>query len=112
MTIQFDIKVRWSSTFHMLHIAIYLREPIERYVNKLKAPKSHLTDDEWQQAEVLLLFVLPFQHCTARFENNSFYTEIDYVFFAYDTMYNHIKDVKEKLESGTGISALPCAKYM
>jgi len=34
------------------------------------------------------------------------------VFFAYDTMYNHIDDVKDKLESGNGIGSLPCAKYM
>ena len=38
--------------------------------------------------------------------------EIDYVFFAYDTRYNHINDVKDKLESGNGIGSLPCAKYM
>jgi len=112
MTIPLDIKVRWNSTFRMLHKAIYLRDPIERYVNELKATKLHLTNDEWQQAEVLLMFLLPFQRCTARFECNSSYTEIDYVFFAYDTMYNHIDDVKEKLESSTGIGALPCANYM
>src|SRR5579859_5182 len=27
-------------------------------------------------------------------------------------MYNHIDDVKDKLESGNGIGSLPCAKYM
>src|SRR5271170_3667758 len=59
-----------------------------------------------------MMFLLPFQRCTARFECNSSYAEIDYVFCTYDTMYNHIDDVKEKLESSTGIGALPCANYM
>src|SRR5579859_2887799 len=27
-------------------------------------------------------------------------------------MYNHIDDVKDKLESGNGIGSLPCTKYM
>lgn len=112
MTIPLDITVRWNSTFRMLLKAIYLREPIQRYVEELKVKTMRLTDAEWEQAEVLLMFLLPFQRCTARFECNSSYTEIDYVFFAYDTMYNHIDDVKDKLKSGTGIGALPCANFM
>ena len=112
MTIPLDITVRWNSTFRMLLQAIYLRRPIHRYVDDLGATAMRLTEAEWEQAEVLLMFLLPFQRCTTRFECNSAYTEIDYVFFAYDTMYNHIDDVKEKLESDTGIGALPCANYM
>jgi len=123
MTIPLDITIRWNSAYRMLLQALYLRRPIHRYVDdciakasseRLKRPymEMQLSNAEWEQAEVLLMFLLPFKRCTARFECNSKYTEIDYVFFAYNTMYDHIDDVKTKLESGTGIGTLPCAKYM
>ena len=38
--------------------------------------------------------------------------EIDYIFFAYDTMYNHIDDVKASLDRPVGLGLLPCASYM
>ena len=57
------------------------------------------------------MFLLPFKQCTTRFECNSS-PEINYVFFAYNTMYDHMDDVKSKSESGFGIGALPCATYM
>ena len=38
--------------------------------------------------------------------------EIDYVFFMYDTLYNHPDDVEEKLKSRTGIGALSCTPFM
>ena len=123
MTIPLDITIRWNSAYRMLLQALYLRRPMHRYVDdcitkasseRLKRPwmEMQLSDAEWEQAEVLLMFLLPFKRCTARFECNSDYMEIDYVFFAYNTMYDHIDDVKAKLNSGTGIGALPCAKYM
>ena len=71
-----------------------------------------LTNSEWEQAEVILMFLLPFKRCTARFECNNSSPETNYVFFAYNTMYDHMDDVKSKWESGIGISALPCAKYI
>ena len=37
---------------------------------------------------------------------------IDYVYFTYDTMYNHIDDVKDALVEGVGIGLLSCAPYM
>jgi len=55
---------------------------------------------------------MPFQRCTERFECNESRTEIDYIFFAYDTLYNHMDDVEEKLRSRTGIGALSCAPFM
>ena len=123
MTIPLDITIRWNSAYRMLLQGLYLRRPIHRYVDdciakansdRLKRPwmEMQLSNAEWEQAEVLLMFLLPFKRCTARFECNSDQTEIDYVFFAYNTMYDHIDDVKTKLESGTGIGALPCAQYM
>ena len=107
----------------MLLHAVYLRHPIRWYVDdytaktkpetlKQKWEEMQITNGEWEQAEVLLMFLLPFKRCTARFECNNSSPEIDYVFFAYNTMYDHMDDVKSKLESGTGIGALPCAKYM
>ena len=62
--------------------------------------------------EFLLLFLMPFQRCTERFECNESNTEIDYVFFTYDTLYNHLDDVEAKLKSGTGIRALSCAPFL
>src|SRR5579859_7769872 len=58
------------------------------------------------------MFLLPFKRCSKRFECNRSQTEIDYIFFAYDTMWNHIDDVKDKLNSEDGIGALSCRKYM
>ena len=114
MTIPLDITVRWNSTFQMLLQAIYLRRAIHRYVDDLDEELSELqlSDEEWEQAEVLLTFLLPFNRCTSRFKCNKSYMEIDYVFFAYDTMYNHIDDVKTKLMSESGIGALPCTRYL
>jgi len=121
MTIPLDITVRWNSTFRMLEQIIFLRRAIHRYVDDLARSKRaqdrdlgdlKLTENEWDQAEVLLVFLLPFNRCTARFECNGDVPEIDYVFFAYDSMYNHIDDVKKALTSGSGIGALACSQYM
>jgi len=98
----------------MLQHLIYLKRPIRRYVDDLGNPFEQLmlTERERQQAEVLLLFLLPFQRCTSRFESNNTTPKIDYVFFTYDTLYNHIDDVKDKLHSGPGLGAPPCAPFM
>jgi hypothetical protein len=121
MTIPLDITVRWNSTYRMLEQIIFLRRTLHRYVDDMarsKPPQDHelhdlkLTDNEWEQAEVLLIFLLPFKRCTTRFECNGQVPEIDYVFFAYDAMYHHIDDVKTALQSGSGIGALACSQYM
>jgi len=113
-TIPQDVAIRWNSTFCMLQHSIYLKRPIRRYVDNLGDPFEQLvlTERKWQQAEVLLLFLLPFQRCTSRFKSNNTTPEIDYVFFAYDMLYNHIDDVKDKLRSGSGLRALHCAPFM
>lgn len=117
MTIPFAMDVRFTSHYRQLFVAIYLRRPLRRYVDdaNFKLQDKHLyelSDEQWDLAEFLLLFLMPFQRCTERFECNESRTEIDYVFFAYDTLYNHLDDVEEKLRSGTGIGALSCAPFM
>lgn len=117
MTIPFAMDVRFSSHYRQLFVAIYLRRPLRRYVDdaNFKPQERHLyelSDEQWDLAEFLLLFLMPFQRCTERFECNESNTEIDYVFFAYDTLYNHLDDVEEKLKSGSGIGALSCAPFM
>jgi len=91
-----------------------LKRPIHRYVDDLSDPFEQLalTKCEWQQAEVLLLLLLPFQRCTSRFESNNASSAINYVFFAYDTLYNHIDDIKAKLRSSSTLGALPCTPSM
>jgi len=60
-TIPQDVAVRWNSTFRMLHHSIYLKCPIRRYINDLGDTFEQLilTEHEWQQAKILLLFLLP-----------------------------------------------------
>ena len=94
----------------MLQHSIYLKRPIHRYVDDLSETFEQLMliEHEWQQAEVLLLFLLPFQRCTSRFESNNATPKINYIFFTYDTLYNRVDDVKDKLRSSSGLGALPC----
>ena len=36
-----------------------------------------MTEQEWELAEVLFIFLIPFKHITARFESNKQTPEID-----------------------------------
>ena len=125
MTIPLDVAPRWNSKYAMLQQAVYLRKAIHRladdYPKQLEA--YQLTTYEWELAEILLVFLMPFKRCTKRFECNHTDPEIgmlplvekadsDYVFFAYDALYNHIEDVKGALASDTGLGALPCAAHL
>ena len=114
MTIPLDVAVRWNATYRMLEQAVYLRRPIRRFVEEddSEMREFQLSEEEWDLAEVLLVFLMPFKRCTTRFECNSTTPEIDYVFFAYDKMFNHIEDVKTALSSGASIGVLPCAPFM
>ena len=117
MTIPLAMDVRFSSHYRQLLVAVYLCRPLRRFVDDahFKPQEKHLyelSDEQWDLAEFLLLFLRPFQRCTERFECNESKTEIDYVFFAYDTLYNHLEDVEEKLTSGTGIGVLSCAPFL
>ena len=71
-----------------------------------------MTTSEFEMAELLVVFLMPFKCCTKRFECNADEPEIDYVFFAYDSLFNHIEDVKTALKGATALAALPSAPYM
>jgi hypothetical protein len=70
MTIPLDCAPRWSSKYLMLHKAVYLRKAIHRLVddNPARLEEYRLSNQEWDMAEVLLLFLMPFKRCTKRFE--------------------------------------------
>ena len=124
-----DYPSRRGSTmeFEIRHApaAVYLRKAIHRFADDY--PKQleayQLTTYEWELAEILLVFLMHVERCTKRFECNHTDPEIgmlplvekadpDYVFFAYDALYNHIEDVKGALASDTGLGALPCAAHL
>ena len=62
-----DVAIRWNLTFRMLQHYIYLKRLIRRYVDDLRDMLEQLllTEHKWQQAKVLLLFLLLFQRCTS-----------------------------------------------
>jgi len=67
-----------------------------------------MTDQEWDLLEVLYIFLLPFNRVTARFESNKQSPEIDYLFFAYDRLFNHIDDVLFSLRTPEALGSLEC----
>ena len=108
--IPLDVTVRWNSTYRMLEKAVYLREALEKFVGlHIDDLSEHrLTEQEWGVAEQLLMILMPFQRCTKRFETNSRSSEVDYVFFGYDMMFNHLEDVDAALQR----SKSPTAKIL
>jgi hypothetical protein len=99
LRIPLDVAVRWNSTYRMIERAIYLRPALDRLItNHFEDLNEYrLTGNEWAIAEQVLMILTPFQRCTTRFECNSRSSEVDYVFFAYDTMFNHLEDVLSAL---------------
>ena len=113
ITIPLDVRTHWNSTYRILSQSVYLCHAIHRFIDDHeKLADCKLNDDEWDLTEVLLVFLMPFQRCTLRFECNNVTLEIDYVFFAYDSIYNHIDDVKAALSHSEGIRLLSCASEM
>jgi hypothetical protein len=97
-----DVAVRLNSTHQMLQKVIYLRLALEAF-SRLHSDslKDHtLTDNEWDIADSVYLLLTPFQRCTTRFENSRT-TEVDYVFYAYESMFEHLDDVKSYLTKST-----------
>jgi hypothetical protein len=72
ITIPFTMDVQFTSHYRQLFVAIYLRSPLRRYVDDVnfKLQDKHLyklSDEQWDLAKFLLLFLMPFQRCTERF---------------------------------------------
>jgi hypothetical protein len=107
LRIPFDVTVRWNSTYWMLEKAIYLREALDKFVGLHMDDLSEhrLSDQEWGVAEQLFMILMPFQRCTNRFESNSRSSEVDYVFFGYDVMFNHLEDVDATLQRSRSATA-------
>jgi hAT family C-terminal dimerisation region len=112
VTIPIDVSTRWSSTYDMGEQYLYLTKPINRFLDDCELEHLKLTTSEFEIVELLVVFLMPFKRCTKRFESNAENPEIDYVFFAYDSLFNHIDDVKTALEGTTALAALPSAPYM
>ena len=112
VTIPIDVSTRWSSTYDMGEQYLYLAKPVNRFLDDCELEHLKLTTSEFEMAELLVVFLMPFKRCTKRFESNAGKPEIDYVFFAYDSLFNHIDDVKTALEGTTALAALPSAPYM
>ena len=121
-TIPLDIKVRWNSMLRMLETTVYLRKAVSRFLFNLAngddsndlstinfLERCQMTEQEWELAEVLFVFLIPFKRVTVRFESNKQTPEIDYMFFAYDRMFNHIEDVLFSLRTPTALGNLECA---
>jgi hypothetical protein len=79
----------------MLKTALYLRPALDRFVLMLpELAPFKLTSEEWTLAETLFTIIQPFFALTTRFESNSSTAEIDYVFYAYESMFSHTEDLQ------------------
>ena len=112
VTIPLDVPTRWSSNYDMGEQYVYLAKPINRFLDDCGLEHLKLTTSEFEMAELLVVFLMPFKRCTKRFECNAAEPEIDYVFFAYDSLFNHIEDVKTALEGMTALAAIPSSSYL
>jgi hAT family C-terminal dimerisation region len=98
-----DVAVRWNSTYRMLEAAIYVRPALERMCIEFDKDLNHLrlSETEWQMSQVILTMLMPFQRLTKRFECNAKNPEVDYVLFAYDTMFKHLDNVRALVDKSS-----------
>ncbi len=102
--ISIDLKIRWHSMMRMLETAIYLDHLINHFLmdlddNEDLSSQYSRTDTEWELAEVFYVFLISFKHVIIRFQNNQEKSGINYLFFVYDRMFNHIDNVFSSLRS-------------
>jgi hypothetical protein len=119
VSIPLDTDVRWNSTYRMLQRAIYLRKPIQRFVEEINGlkdttePLPKLSNSDWDMAETLWLILMPFYRCTMRFEGYEDEPDVEYVFWAYETMFNFVDDLEALLRERTsGSGRIPSAKTL
>jgi len=84
-----DVVTRWSSAYHMLERAIYLRKVVDTFVRDFQWDQLELSKSEWDQAEFLLNVLLPFKACSARLEQTT-RPGIDKVFWVYESLFNEL----------------------
>ena len=93
-------------------LVVAMNDPSAETANRNDIPfheRYQLTDQEWDLLEILYAFLLPFKRVTTRFESNKQNPEFDYLFFAYDRMFNHIEDVLFSLHTTEVLGTLECA---
>ena len=112
VTIPLDVPTCRSSSYDMGEQYVYLAKPINRFLDDCGLELLKLMTSEFEMAELLVVFLMPFKRCTKRFECNAVEPEIDYVFFTYDSLFNHIEDVKTALEGTTALAAIPSSSYL
>ena len=94
-----DVSTRWNSTCTMLERAIHLREPISRLMMRQDYPSDQvMIPQEWDQASFIIHFLLCFKRCADRLQATK-RPELHKVWWAYDTMFNEIDDMKEGMAS-------------
>jgi hAT family C-terminal dimerisation region len=107
-TIPLDTKVRWNSVYRMIEATIYLRKPIRRFLEDVLETdedfydRTMLTDREWELLDLLFIVLFPFKLVSNRFEGNAQTPEIDFLFLAYDRLFNHIDDVIDSFNADEG----------
>jgi hypothetical protein len=101
LRIPLDIEVRWNSTYRMLETALYLRFALDDLVglSYQDLGKYKLNDDEWRTIGEVFTLLHPFYKLTKRFESNASVTEIDYIFYGYGTMFDHLEDAMDTIKA-------------
>ena len=64
VTIPLDVPTRWSSTYDMGQQYVYLVKPINRFLDDCELEHLKLTTSEFEMAELLVVFLMPFKRCT------------------------------------------------
>lgn len=64
VTISIDVLTRWSSTCDMGHQYVYLVKLINCFLDDCGLEHLKLTPSEFEMAELLVVFLMPFKRCT------------------------------------------------
>lgn len=87
--LQLDCKTRWSSTQHMLEVALGLRDKIRAWRRGLEKAedreKMHVSDEEWDNVEKVLDILKPFATATAKASERD--QPLGYVLPVYNSLY-------------------------
>jgi len=84
----------------MLERAVYLRKPIEHFLNDEDLEDLKPSKKEWDQCELLLTILLPFKKTSDRLQETK-RPAIDAVFWSYETLFNEIDQLQTILSTPT-----------